>query len=160
MSTIRHGARCAHDPSACPWCSAQREHAAQVQHRADELPVRVTAIDRAPGTTPDGRAPMRHEQRLEVLGAEAHAMSRRHVVVPRDTFVTTVRQVIDGGEYPSGVRINKLLGRGGRYLAPVECQWRREACAEAGFTLNGQNLNGRKGKRRPPIRINDAQASR
>lgn len=82
-------------------------------------------------------------------------MSRRHVVVPRDTFVTTVQQLIDGGEYPSGVRINKLLGRGGRYLSPVECQWRREACAAVSFTLNGQNLGGRKGRRRPPIRIND-----
>lgn len=80
-------------------------------------------------------------------------MSRRHVPVPRPKFVDAVRHVIERGEYPSGSKVNRELGRGGRYLAPLECQWRREAAAAADFTLNGANLDGRKGrerKRRPP----------
>lgn len=87
-------------------------------------------------------------------------MTRRHRPVPRDTFVMAVRHIIERGEYPSGARINAELQRGGRYLAPPECQWRREAAAAAGLTLHGSNLDGRKGKRRPPIRVNGGEAHR
>ena len=78
-------------------------------------------------------------------------MSPRHTQVPRDRFIEAVHHIIQDGDYPSGARINKRLCRSGRYLAPIECQWRREAAGEAGITLNGSNLDGSKGRQRPPI---------
>lgn len=73
-------------------------------------------------------------------------MSRRHVPVPREHFVVAVHRIIERGEYPNGAKVNAELARGGRYLAPIECQWRREAAAAVGFRLHGRNLDGSKGQ--------------